>query len=62
MLRYLFAVTLDLLLNSLLVVFVRRADHHSLALEACEQAHFSLLARGREVSLRGGKKEQKDST
>lgn len=51
MLRHFFAITLNLLLDSLLVVVVRGADHHSLALEACKQAHLPLLAWGRQVSL-----------
>lgn len=50
-LRHFFAITLNLLLDSLLEVFVRGADHHGLALEACKQAHFPLLTRGRQVSL-----------
>lgn len=53
-LRHFFAITLNLLLNSLLVVFVRGADHHSLALETCKQAHLPLLAWSRQVSLWGG--------
>lgn len=57
MLRHFFAVALNLLLDSLLEVFVRRADHHSLPLEAGKQAHLPLLTRGRQVSLAGGEKE-----
>lgn len=51
MLRHFFAITLNLLLDSLLVFLIRGADHHSLALEACKQAHLPLLARGRQVGL-----------
>lgn len=50
-LRHFFAVTLNLLLDSLLVVLVRGADHNGLTLEACEQAHLPLLAWCRQVSL-----------
>lgn len=56
-LRHFFAVALNLLLDSLLEVFVGRADHHGLALEAGKQAHLPLLTRGRQVSLAGGEKE-----
>lgn len=45
-LGHFFAVSLNLLLDSLLVVLVRWADHHRLALEACKQAHLPLLAWG----------------
>lgn len=58
MFGHLFAITLNLLLDSLLVVIVRGADHHSFTLEACKQAHLPLLAGGRQVSLGGrGKKK-----
>lgn len=50
-LRHFFAITLDLLLDSLLEVVVGGADHHSLTLEACKQTHLPLLARGREVGM-----------
>lgn len=53
MFGHLFAITLNLLLDSLLVVIVRGADHHSFTLEACKQAHLPLLAGGRQVSLGG---------
>lgn len=50
-LGHLFAISLHLLLDPLLVVLLRRTDHHSFALEAGEQAHLPLLARGRHISL-----------
>lgn len=56
-LRHFFAVTLNLLLDSLLVVLVRGADHHGLPLEACKQAHLPLLARCRQVSLEERRKK-----
>lgn len=56
MLRHFFAITLDLLLDSLLEVVVGGADHHSLTLEACKQTHLPLLARGREVGLESGER------
>lgn len=51
MLRHFLAISLNFLLDSLLVVFIRRADDYSLALEACEQTHLPLLARSRQVGL-----------
>lgn len=45
------AIGLHLLLDPLLVVLLRRTDHHSFALEASEQAHLPLLARSRHISL-----------
>lgn len=57
-LRHFFAVALHLLLHPLLVVLVRGADHHGLTLEACEQAHLPLLARGRQVSLEEEEEEK----
>lgn len=50
-LGHLFAIRLHLLLDPLLVVLLRRTDHHSFALEARKQAHLPLLARGRHVGL-----------
>lgn len=50
-LGHFFAIGLHLLLDPLLVVLLRRTDHHSFALEAREQAHLPLLARGRHISL-----------
>lgn len=50
-LGHLFAISLHLLLDPLLVVLLRRTDHHSFALEAGEQAHLPLLARSRHISL-----------
>lgn len=59
MLRHFFTITLNLLLDPLLVVVVRGADHHSFALEACKQAHLPLLARGRQISLEEKKKKER---
>lgn len=53
-LRHFLAIALNLLLDPLLIVIIRGADHHSLTLKACEQTHLPLLARGRQVSLERG--------
>lgn len=46
MLWHFLAITFNLLLDSLLVVIIRWADHYSLTLEACKQTHLPLLAGG----------------
>lgn len=59
-LGHFFAIALHLLLDSLLVVFVRRAHDHHFTLEACKQTHLPLLAWGRQVGL-GEREERRNS-